>query len=100
MILLWHLIKKDLHRLRLPLALFSLLIFGKIIFYAAIGGLFQAPDLAWLNRLQNVPELLLRALAEPLAVYFLAGWLVFEDSPVEKEPTGLPGPFPADVFSP
>jgi hypothetical protein len=85
MILLWHLVKKDLHRLRLPLALFSLLLFGKIIFYAAIGGLFQAPDLGWLNRLQNVPELLLRALAEPLIVYFLVGWLVFEDSPVEKD---------------
>ncbi|HEY4246671.1 MAG TPA: hypothetical protein VGM64_07425 [Lacunisphaera sp.] len=83
--LTWHLVKKDLYRLRTPLTLFSLLMIGENLFYAAIGGLFQTPDLGWLNRLQNIPELLLSILAEPLIAYFLVGWLVFEDSPVEKD---------------
>jgi hypothetical protein len=82
---IWHLAKKDLRRLRTPVALLTLLTTGKIVFYAAISGLYVAPDLAWLNRLQNGPEQLLRALIEPLIVYLLVGWLVFEDSPVEKD---------------
>jgi hypothetical protein len=85
MISIWHLVKKDLRRLCVPVALLSLLTVGEIAFYAAIGGLYAAPDFAWLNRLQNGPEQLLRALIEPLLVYFLVGWLVFEDSPVEKD---------------
>ena len=85
MIVTWHLVKKDLRRLRVAVAVLSLLTIGKIIFYAAIAGLFRPPNLEWLQRLQSGPELLLRTLAEPLITYFLVGWLVFEDSPVEKD---------------
>lgn len=89
---IWHLVKKDLRRLGIPVAVLSLLTIGKIIFYAAIAGLFRPPDLEWLQRLQSGPELLLRALAEPLITYFLVGWLVFEDSPVEKDAHWLTRP--------
>lgn len=87
-----HFVKKDFHRLRRPLALFSLLVIGKIIFYAVIGGLFAAPDIEWLRRMQNGPEMLLRTLAEPIMAYVLVGWLVFEDSPVEKDAHWLTRP--------
>lgn len=85
MSVVWHLVKKDFHRLRLPLAVFSLLVLGKIIFYAVISGLFVAPDIEWLRRMQEVPVMLLRTLGEPVFAYVLAGWLVFEDSPVEQD---------------
>jgi hypothetical protein len=83
--LVWHLVKKDLHRLRVPVALFTLLAVGKLSLYAAIGGLFRAPDFDWLNRLQQGPEFLLRVFGELFIAYFLVGWLVFEDSPIEKD---------------
>jgi hypothetical protein len=82
---IWHLVKKDLRRLCPGVALLSLLIVGQILLYAAIAGLFRAPDVEWLNRLQEGPELLLRGLTVPLITYVLVGRLVFEDSPVEKD---------------
>ncbi len=88
----WHLFKKDFHRLRLPLAVFSLLMVGKIIFYAVIAGLFAAPDIEWLRRMQQGPEMLLRFFAEPIIAYVLVGWLVFEDSPVEQDAHWLTRP--------
>jgi hypothetical protein len=92
MTLIWHLVKKDLHRLRWPVVLLSLLTAGKLGLFAMISGVFLAPDPSWLNRLQNGPELLLRNLAEPVVTYFLAGWLIFEDSPVEKDAHWLTRP--------
>ncbi|HWA29237.1 MAG TPA: serine hydrolase [Lacunisphaera sp.] len=86
MSLIWHLLRKDLRRLRLPLALFSLLVAGKCVFYAYIAGLFSVPDIDWLRRMQNLPEMVLRFLAEPVFACLLVGWMVFEDSPVETDP--------------
>ncbi|MEO6006042.1 MAG: hypothetical protein ABIZ04_06120 [Opitutus sp.] len=83
--LIWHLVMKDLRRIRVAVGLLSLLMIGKIVFYAVVGGLLRAPDLVWLNRLQQLPELLLRVIAELLIIYVLVGWLVFEDSPVEHD---------------
>lgn len=85
MSIIWHLIRKDLRRLRWPLAVFTLLLVGEILFYASLAGLWQAPQLPWLNRLTNGPELLLRVLFQPLITYLLVGWLIYEDSPVEKD---------------
>lgn len=81
----WHLIRKDFCRLRWLLGLFTLLVAGKIAFYAWIAGLFSVSDLELLRRMQNGPEMLLRFLAEPVFAYVLVGWLVFEDSPVEQD---------------
>lgn len=85
MSIVWHLIQKDLRRLRWPLALFTLLLVGEILFYASIAGLWQAPNLPWLNRLFSGPELLLRVLFQPLITYLLVGWLIYQDSPVEQD---------------
>jgi hypothetical protein len=82
---IWHLVKKDLLRLRIAVILLSLLGVAKIALYGAIVGQFRPPDLDWINRLQSGPELLLRTLTEPLITYLLLGWLVFEDSPLEQD---------------
>lgn len=83
--LIWHLVRKDLHRLRWPVAALGLLIVAKAVFYAVVAGLLGEPNIGWLNRLQKGPEALLCGLMEPLIAYFLVGWLVFEDSPAGKD---------------
>jgi hypothetical protein len=82
---IWHLVRKDLLRLRIAVILLSLLGVVKIAFYGAIVGQLRPPDLEWINRLQSGPELLLRTLTEPLITYLLVGWLIFEDSPLEQD---------------
>jgi hypothetical protein len=84
--LTWHIVAKDLRRLRLPLAAWVLLMVAKIAFFARIAGIFGAPDIRWLQRMDNGPMLLLRTAVEPLIAYVLVGWLVFEDPLVERDP--------------
>jgi hypothetical protein len=79
MTLTWHIIEKDLRRIRLPLAAWLALLAAKLVFFAAIAGLIGPPNIEWLARMQDPPELFLRTMLEPLIAYFLTGLLVYED---------------------
>jgi hypothetical protein len=79
MTLTWHIFRKDLVRLSVPLALWTALMAAKITFYASISGVFGAPSIDWLGRMMNPPELALRSLVEPMVAFILVGWMVYED---------------------
>lgn len=90
--LTWHIIAKDLRRLQVPLAIWVLLMLAEHVFYARIGGVWGAPDLEWLNRIQGGSELWLRIFALPLMAYFLIGALVYDDPLVEADPFWITRP--------
>jgi hypothetical protein len=79
MTLTWHIFRKDLVRLSVPLALWTALMAAKIAFYASISGVLGAPSPEWLDRMMNGPELALRSLVEPLIAFILVGWMIYED---------------------
>jgi hypothetical protein len=90
--LIWHMIGKDARRLRLPLALWGLLMVAEAVFYATIAGPGHAPNLEWANRMMVPPELLLRGLLAPLIAYLLTGWLAYDDPLVEQDPFWITRP--------
>jgi hypothetical protein len=77
--LTWHIVLKDLRRLRLPLFIWFLLMVGQLCFYAVISGRIGQADLVWMERMRQGPFLLLRGLMDPVMVFVLAGWLGYED---------------------
>src|SRR2546423_379720 len=90
--LTWHIIAKDLRRLRVPLAIWVLLMLAEHVFYALIGGMWTAPNLEWLNRIQGGSELWLRIFLLPMFAYFLIGALLYEDPLVATDPFWITRP--------
>ena len=79
MSLTWHVIAKDLSRMRLAILAWVGLMALKILFYASVSGVFGSPSLPWLIRLGEGPETMIRGCTEPLIAFVLVGWMVFED---------------------
>ena len=80
MSLTWHIIAKDLSRMRLAILAWLGLMALKILFYASVSGVFGSPSLPWLIRLGRGPEVPIRGCIEPIIAFVRVGWMVFEDS--------------------
>ena len=80
MSLTWHIIAKDLSRMRLAILAWLGLMALKILFYASVSGVFGSPSLPWLIRLGRGPEVPIRGCIEPIIAFVFVGWMVFEDS--------------------
>jgi hypothetical protein len=78
-------IKKDLRRLRIPLALWGLLMASRLLLYHVIAGPGHVPYLEWVFRMSLGGDILLGNVINPLIAYFLVGSLVFADPLVERD---------------
>jgi len=77
--LIWHIVLKDLRRLRLPLLFWVLLMAGRLVVYAIISGFIGPGNPEWLDYMRQGPTLLLRLTLDPVIVFILVGWLGYED---------------------
>jgi hypothetical protein len=77
--LTWHVFAKDFARMKAAVIGWLGLMALKILFYAFVSGVIGAPNVPWLIRLGQGPELAIRICVEPLIAFVLVGWMVFED---------------------
>jgi hypothetical protein len=78
-------IRKDLMRMRVPLALWGMLMASRLLLYHVIAGPGHAPNLEWMFRMSLGGDFLLGDVVNPLIAYFLVGSLVFADPLVERD---------------
>lgn len=82
----WHIFRKDLRRLRIPVGAWVLIMAAKLAFYAAISGVVGQPHLEWLARMMDAPALVTRSMLEPFVAFVLVASLVFEDPLTGSDP--------------
>jgi len=90
--LTWHIFRKDLRRLKLPMALWLTTIVVRLLVQAVVCGLFGHPRLEWIGYVGDGPWTLVRDALDLVVVYLLAGWLVFEDSLRDRDAFWLTRP--------
>jgi hypothetical protein len=83
--LIWQIVRKDLYKLQIPLALWLGLLVLRVGFYVGISGFFGPPHWNALGLVWGFVEGPFCFLIHPLAVYLFAGWIVFADPLVERD---------------
>lgn len=83
--LIWQIVRKDLYKLRIPLALWFGLMALRIGLYVAFSGFFGPPNWTGLGLAGQLIADFWRYVIDPLVAYLFAGWIVFADPLVERD---------------
>jgi hypothetical protein len=83
--LTWQIVRKDLYKLRIPLAIWLGFMMVQVGFNMAVSGFFGPPNWNGLALVAPGVEGCVRFLINPLAAYLFASWIVFADPLVERD---------------